>query len=239
MRKYQDIEIIFDLIADYYRSIKLELAKGGFGGCVFEAGSKLYNYIIGNTEGYRCDWASNNHLTQKVADVADRCYNFMVANEGNLYKKSSHYLAIIMFLDRCINDIKLTTGIEPQQGEQAPASQEPSPTTKVASKETPAELNTDRARAIFAKAVEAGLMTEQYKWLKTASLYGYFVDKVSDVLGIKDNADRIKWAMFGKIIPNHSKMLNTAKQAINDYKNKGLPPPQDDDIVDRIIKETR
>lgn len=155
-------------------------------------------------------------------DIQSRSYLWKIADEG---KKWQYWLN--KYYHTC------------QHGEQAPANQEPSQTTKVLSKEIPAELNTGRARAIFAKSVEAGLMTEQYEWQKTYGLYGYFVDKVSDALGIKDNADRIKWAMFGKIIPNHSKMLNTAKQTINNYKNKRLPPPQGDDIVERIIKETR
>ena len=114
------------------------------------------------------------------------------------------------------------------------------PATKANSPQTiPQELNTDRARAIFAKAVEAGLMSKDYEWLATASLYGYFVDRVSKELDITTGAGRIQWALFKKMIVNHDKIVSTAKQAISDYKNKNLPPPNGDDIVDKIIKETR
>lgn len=41
------------------------------------------------------------------------------------------------------------------------------------------------------------------------------------------------------MIVNHDKIVSTAKQAISDYKNKNLLPPNGDDIVDKIIKETR
>ena len=114
------------------------------------------------------------------------------------------------------------------------------PATKANSPQTiPQELNTDRARAIFAKAVDAGLMSKDYEWLGTASLYGYFVDRVSKELDITTGAGRIQWALFKKMIVNHDKIVSTAKQAISDYKNKNLPPPNGDDIVDKIIKETR
>ena len=112
--------------------------------------------------------------------------------------------------------------------------------TKANSPQTiPQELNTDRAKEIFAKAVEAGLMSKDYEWLGTASLYGYFVDRVSKELDITTGAGRIQWALFKKMIVNHDKIVSTAKQAISDYKNKNLPPPNGDDIVDKIIKETR
>ena len=97
----------------------------------------------------------------------------------------------------------------------------------------------DKAKEIFAKAVEAGLMSKDYEWLGTASLYGYFVDRVSKELDITTGAGRIRWVLFKKTIVNHDTIVSTAKQAISDYKNKNLPPPNGDDIVDKIIKETR
>ena len=114
------------------------------------------------------------------------------------------------------------------------------PATKANSPQTiPQELNTDRAKEIFAKAVEAGLMSKDYEWLASKSLYGYFVDMVSKELDITTGAGRIRWVLFKKTIVNHDTIVSTAKQAISDYKNKNLPPPNGDDIVDKIIKETR
>lgn len=112
--------------------------------------------------------------------------------------------------------------------------------TKANSPQTiPQELNTDRAKEIFAKAVEAGLMSKDYEWLASKSLYGYFVDMVSKELDITTGAGRIRWVLFKKTIVNHDTIVSTAKQAISDYKNKDLLPPNGDDIVNKIIKETR
>lgn len=88
------------------------------------------------------------------------------------------------------------------------------------------------------EAVDAGLLerTENgLKWAKTAALYGYFVDKVSDKLNLKSSSGRTPWKSF-TFIENHNTLLSTAKQAVNDYKNKGLNPPEGDDIVDRLLK---
>ena len=88
------------------------------------------------------------------------------------------------------------------------------------------------------EAVDAGLLerTENgLKWAKTAALYGYFVDKVSDKLNLKSSSDRTPWKSF-TFIENHNTLLSAAKQAVNDYKNKGLNPPEGDDIVDRLLK---
>lgn len=229
MRNYQDIVTILDLVCNYYTSIKLEIEKSGFGGIVFETGSNLHNFIINNADGYRCDWASNNHLTQKVTNMLGGCLNYMIAHEEYL-KKTNYYLPIIEFLGECLDDIYLTTGIEP-----TPTASDERPIAI----QMPTELNTDRAKAIFAKAVEAGLMSKDYKWQKTASLYGYFVDRASKELDITTGAGRIQWALFKKMIVNHDKIVSTAKQAVSDYNNKGFPPPNGDDIVDKILKETR
>ena len=41
-------------------------------------------------------------------------------------------------------------------------------------RELPRELDTDQARKYFARAVAAGLMSEQFKWLATKAQLGYF-----------------------------------------------------------------
>ena len=122
MRNYQDIVTILDLVCNYYTSIKLEIEKSGFGGIVFETGSNLHNFIINNADGYRCDWASNNHLTQKVTNMLGGCLNYMIAHEECL-KKTNYYLPIIEFLVECLDDIYLTTGIAPPTDRASPCEQ--------------------------------------------------------------------------------------------------------------------
>lgn len=89
------------------------------------------------------------------------------------------------------------------------------------------------------EAINAGLIerTENgLRWMKTASLYGYFVDKVSKKLELKSSGGRIQWKVF-RFIENHDTLLNTARQAVNDYTNKHLNPPEGDDIIDKILKD--
>lgn len=76
-----------------------------------------------------------------------------------------------------------------------------------------------------------------YKWNNTASLYGYFVEQVSDKCNLKSSSGRIQWKKFEAYIINHNFLLKTAAQAVNDYRNKGLNPPVGDDVVDKIIKK--
>ncbi len=101
------------------------------------------------------------------------------------------------------------------------------------------ELKTDEAKRVFNKALGKGLIKvdeNKYKWVDSASLYGYFVDKTSDFLNIRHSNNRIPWKKYGTIITNHLEILATAKQAVNDYHNKELSPPEGDDIVDSICK---
>lgn len=88
------------------------------------------------------------------------------------------------------------------------------------------------------KAINAGLIerTENVlKWIKSASLYGYFIDKVSDKLNLKSSSGRIQWKKFC-FIDNHKTLLSTARQAVNDYTNKDANPPEGDDIVNELLK---
>lgn len=103
----------------------------------------------------------------------------------------------------------------------------------------PDVLATDKAKKLFERAINKGLISvngDKYKWNDTASLYGYFVDKTSDFLNIRPSNNRIPWKKYEAIIKNHSSLIATAKQAVNDYKNKELPPPEGDDKVNDICK---
>ena len=106
--------------------------------------------------------------------------------------------------------------------------------------ENPLEPLADEVRMIFNNAVNEGLMEkagEKYEWVKTASLYGYFIEQISDNCNLKHSNGRIQWKYFDAYVINQNSILSTAKQAVNDYRNKGLNPPEGDDIVNRIIKD--
>lgn len=100
-------------------------------------------------------------------------------------------------------------------------------------------FTTDKAKCLFESAIAKGLVSlegEKYRWNDTASLYGYFVDKTSNYLDIRPSNNRIPWKKYEVIVTNHTDLLATAKQAVNDYKNKELPPPEGDDKVNDICK---
>lgn len=103
----------------------------------------------------------------------------------------------------------------------------------------PDVLETDEGKKLFERAITKELISadgDKYKWNDTASLYGYFVDKTSDFLNIRPSNNRIPWKKYEAIITNHSILIATAKQAVNDYKNKELSPPEGDDKVNDICK---
>lgn len=98
----------------------------------------------------------------------------------------------------------------------------------------------DEACKVIGRAVDARLIEESpegLKWAASASLYGYFVDKVSDRLDLRGNNNRIPWKTFDAIIANSDSMKATAKAAVNDYTNKGLNPPEHDDLVDNLFAD--
>lgn len=89
------------------------------------------------------------------------------------------------------------------------------------------------------EAINAGLLERAgngLKWVKTAALYGYFIDKVSDKLNLKSSSGRISWKSF-MFIENHNRIFKTAQQKVNDYTNKRLNPPEGDAIIDKILKD--
>lgn len=116
---------------------------------------------------------------------------------------------------------------------------EPEQTAPEPQQTKPEVLNNDKAKELFKRAIIKGLIStdgDRYKWNDTASLYGYFVDKTSDFLNIRPSNNRVPWIKYKEIISNHSKLLATAKQAVNDYKNKELNPPEGDDKVNDICR---
>lgn len=93
----------------------------------------------------------------------------------------------------------------------------------------PNELDTDDAKALFQKFIVKGLCKADgslYKWEGSPSLFGYFVDEVSKKLDVRPSSDRIPWKFFRKAFQCDKKTINTARQAVNDYKNKGLSKPE-------------
>ena len=90
----------------------------------------------------------------------------------------------------------------------------------------PKELNTDEAKSLLQKIKYCVPEGDLYRWTGTASLFGYFVDIVSDTLNVRPSNGHIPWKIFKIAFQRSDSDIATAKQAINDYRNKGLSEPE-------------
>ena len=84
----------------------------------------------------------------------------------------------------------------------------------------PEELNTDEAKKYFQRAIDLGLMDDNYKWLGGLQTCAYFASKMSDKLKL-GKGERINWkpfeALFG--VPKGKLRLN-----LNDVIKTGGNP---------------
>ena len=92
--------------------------------------------------------------------------------------------------------------------------------------ELPTELDTEQARKYFARAVAAGLMSEQYKWLASQSLLACFCREMSVNLDLgkgynSEGQKRLSWKPFEALFNVKAKNLITS---INDIKKTGQDP---------------
>lgn len=175
--------------------------------------------LMGAKEGYELNEEKDNREEVLRLLLKIRLINQKLSGKGLFFHlPSGERGRLKKERERLYNDLKQKAGLLPQ------------------SQQDKVFLN-GSAKRLFSNAISKGLIDsdgDKYKWNDTASLYGYFVDKTSDFLGIRPSNDRLPWKKYETIITNHSTLLATAKQAVNDYKNKGLPPPEGDDKVNDI-----
>ena len=104
-----------------------------------------------------------------------------------------------------------------RQGESNPAS---------TGRKLPSELDTEQARNYFARAIAAGLMSEQYKWLASQSLLACFCREMSVNLDLgkgysSEGQKRLSWKPFEALFNVKAKNLTTS---LNDIKKTGQDP---------------
>lgn len=90
----------------------------------------------------------------------------------------------------------------------------------------PEELNTAEAKDLFSRVRWCKKDGGLYKWIGTAALFGYFTDKTSDYLGIRPSNDRVPWSKYKKAFQMNTKDIDTARQAVNGYKNQQKNEPE-------------
>ena len=98
------------------------------------------------------------------------------------------------------------------------------PTVKL--QELPTEIDTEQARKYFARAVAAGLMSEQFEWLASQSLLACFCREMSVNLGLgkgysSEGQKRLSWKPFEALFNVKAKNLTTS---LNDIKKPGQDP---------------
>ena len=90
----------------------------------------------------------------------------------------------------------------------------------------PEELDTQEAKDLFGKIKYCVKDGDFYKWVGTFALFGYFVDIVSEKLNVRKSNGRIPWKIFKEAFQCEEKGISTARQAVNDYKNKNISEPE-------------
>ena len=108
-----------------------------------------------------------------------------------------------------------------RQGNQPQASQEPDK-----GQELPTELDTEQARKYFTRAVNAGLMSEQDKWLASQALLACFCREMSVKLDLGNgyNAEgqkRLSWKPFEQLFGIKKGAL---RASLNDIQKTGQDP---------------
>ena len=103
------------------------------------------------------------------------------------------------------------------------------------SNKLPPELSTSEAMEIWKKAQKAGLVDEQYKWLKTKVLLACFAKEMSDRFNLgkgtnSDGSKRINWKIFENLFD-----ILGLRGALNDLKKTG-EDPLDINLVNDIFK---
>lgn len=94
------------------------------------------------------------------------------------------------------------------------------------SEKLPKKLDTQKAKSLFEKIPYCEKDGNLYKWNGSPSLFGYFVDKTSDFLGIRPSNNRKPWSIYAEAFQMSKKSISTAKSAVNDYKNKSISEPE-------------
>ena len=119
--------------------------------------------------------------------------------------------------------------------------------TPPAGKEMAEEWLSGKAKEVLDECVNCGLAEKKengYYWIEgnrvtgwQIGLYGYFVLMVCEQLNWKrGKAERLDWQKFESVFRNHDKIVGTAKQTVQNYKN-GKSVPTLYEKVDKLIEK--
>lgn len=101
----------------------------------------------------------------------------------------------------------------------------------------PKELETEEAKRYFAKAIELGLMDNNYKWLKGLQMLSSFAREMSLKLNLNkatnaDKTKRIAWKPFEQLFGVERGKL---RGNYNDIQKTGVEP-KEKDLIDKVFE---
>lgn len=103
----------------------------------------------------------------------------------------------------------------------------------------PKVFDTDKSKGVFEGLCALGFCKANgaiYNWVSTNALFGYFVDKASDYLDLRNDGDRINWNVFQIAFGMTNQQISTAKNAISKVKNGTANEPQGYDKISKLCK---
>ncbi len=85
--------------------------------------------------------------------------------------------------------------------------------------------------------VSYGFALNSYYWYGSKSLFGYFVDRISHELELRDSGGRLNWKPFKCAFVNFDDLIDEARNAVSKYtQNKRARKPEQADIIENAIK---
>lgn len=115
--------------------------------------------------------------------------------------------------------------------EEAPEAEAPTPVS------IPELMAMEKGRKLLERLEANGYCQKDgdgYKWLKSGALYGFMVDKVSEVLYLRQENEKIPWRVFEDIFNVDDKIKNSARTSVHNYRN-GSRIPNGAKILANII----
>lgn len=83
-----------------------------------------------------------------------------------------------------------------------------------------------------------GNFIQCYHWYGSKALFGYFVDRLSYELELRDSGGRIQWKLFKPVIHNYDELIKEARNTVSEYTNNPqIRKPEKADVIEEAIKK--
>lgn len=106
---------------------------------------------------------------------------------------------------------------EPEEDEEAPEAESSTPAV------LPALMAMEKGRNLLERFEANGYCQKDgdgYKWTKSWALYGFMVDKVSEILYLRQEDGRLPWRIFAEVFNTGKTNLKSAQQSVLYYKKR-------------------